>query len=310
MASWLPEVNNEMSDPVSPQRSGALLPSDSAQDRPLFAVAAILVFLACLAAFGAIGAWQAAENWTRQLTNELTVQILPTPDRDSDVDAESAAALIANLPGIISVDARDRAASERLLEPWLGRGELPEDLPVPRLIAVTLDPEAPTAPGAIETLLSDQPYRVIVDDHDRWEIAVSETAHTVRLIALGLLTLLTLAAAAVIVFAARASLEARWDVAEALHLVGAPDRYITALFQGRFFWLGLKSGLTGAVLAGLAATLLSITSGPSSALFFLPRMELSWGTIIIPPLFAFVSGGISAMAARMAVSAELKARWS
>lgn len=289
---------------------GALLPADGPRDRPLFAVAAILVFLACLAAFGAAGAWQAAGNWTRQLTNELTVQVLPDAGRDSDADAQDAAIRIARLPGVLSAEARDRAASERLLEPWLGTGELPEDLPVPRLIAVTLDPENPPASGAIETLLQEASYSVIVDDHDRWEAAVRSTASTVRFVALGLLALLTLAAAAVIAFAARASLAARWDVAEALHLVGANDSYITALFQARFFWLGLKAGLAGAVLAGLAAGGLAMMSGPSSALFFLPRLELSWSTAMIPPLFALVAGLISALAARLAVSAELRARWA
>ena len=151
---------------------------------------------------------------------------------------------------------------------------------------------------------------MIVDDHERWELAVRDTAQTVRLVAVGLLSLLTLAAAAVIAFAARASLAARWDVAEALHLVGAPDGYITSLFQGRFFWLGLKAGLVGALLAGVSAWGLSVTSGPSSALFFLPRFELSWQSVMIPPLFAIIAGGISALAARLAITAELKSRWS
>jgi cell division transport system permease protein len=71
--------------------SAPLLPPDSGRDRPLFAVSAILVFLACLAALGAAGAWSAAEGWTTQLAEELTVQILPGEDRDADADAEAAA---------------------------------------------------------------------------------------------------------------------------------------------------------------------------------------------------------------------------
>ena len=61
------------------QRVAPLLPPDSGRDRPLFAVAAILVFLACLSAFGAAGAWRAADGWTDQLTAEITVAHTRSP---------------------------------------------------------------------------------------------------------------------------------------------------------------------------------------------------------------------------------------
>jgi cell division transport system permease protein len=296
---------------MSEKKSSApLLPPDSGRDRPLFAVSAILVFLACLSALGAAGAWSAAEGWTTQLAEELTVQVLPGEDRDADADAEAAAAAIANLPGVIAVEARGRADSERLLEPWLGAAALPDDLPVPRLVAVRLDPEDPPAPGAIETLLADQPYEIIVDDHERWEDAVRRASAAVRYFALALVVLLAAAAAAVIAFAARASLAARWDVAEALHLVGAPDAYVTGLFQQRFFFLGVKAGLTGAVLAALAAFGLAFAGGAAGAVFFLPSLELGWSAAGIPAAAALVSGLVAALSARLAVSAELKARWS
>jgi len=291
-------------------RSAPLLPPDAGRDRPLFAVAAILVFLACLAALGAAGAWRAAEGWTAQLTDQITVQILPGEDRDADEDARQAAALIANLPGVAAVQARSRADSEALLEPWLGSAGLPDDLPVPRLVAVTVDPAAPPARGAILALLDDQPYDVAVDDHGRWESAVRRAAAAVRYFALGLVALLTLAAAAVVAFAARASLAARWDVAEALHLVGAPDRSVTALFQGRFFWLGLKAGLAGAILAALAAAGLAYAGGAAGAVFFLPSLEFGWSAVAIPAIAALISAAIAALSARLAVAAELKARWS
>ncbi|MGJ3232453.1 MAG: cell division protein FtsX [Oceanicaulis sp.] len=291
-------------------KSAPLLPPDAGRDRPLFAVAAILVFLACLAALGAAGAWRAAEGWTNQLTDQITVQILPGEDRDADADAREAARLIANLPGVTGAEARTREQSEALLQPWLGAAGLPEDLPVPRLVAVTVDPADPPAPGAVEALLADLQIEVAVDDHGRWESAVRRAAAAVRYFALGLVGLLTLAAAAVIAFAARASLAARWDVAEALHLVGAPDRYVTALFQGRFFWLGLKAGLAGAVFAALAAAGLAYAGGAAGAVFFLPSLELGWSAAAIPAAAAMVSALIAALSARLAVAAELRARWS
>ena len=290
-------------------RPAPLLPPDRGRDRPLFAVAAILVFLASLAALGAIGAWSAAANWSAQLAAEATVQVLPAEGRDADADARAAAESLANLPGVIAAEARDRAASEALLEPWLGRGALPDDLPVPRLVAVRLDPVRPPADGAIEALLSDGGYEVVVDDHGRWDDAVRRAGGAIRAFALGLVLLLTLAAGAVIAFAARASLAARWDVADALHLVGAPDGYVTGLFQRRFFLLGVKAGLVGAAAASTAAFALSQAGGAAGAAFFLPRFALDWTALGLPVGAALAAGLVSALAARLAVTAELKGRW-
>lgn len=296
-----------MSDKI---KSAPLLPPDAGRDRPLFAVAAILVFLACLAALGAAGAWRASEGWTQQLTDEITLQILPGEGRDADADAAEAGARIATLPGVESVDVRTRAEAEALLRPWLGSGGLPEDLPVPRIIAVEIDPESPPAPGAFEALLADAPYEVIVDRHGNWAAAVERAADAVRYFALGLVVLLTIAAAAVVAFAARASLAARWDVAEALHLVGAKDGFIAALFQRRFFFLGLKAGLVGAIGAAIAAWGLAYVGGTAGALFFLPSLELGWASLAIPPAAALISGLIAAIAARSAVDSALRSRWA
>ncbi|PWE16347.1 hypothetical protein DDZ18_13060 [Marinicauda salina] len=294
----------------APPKSGPLLPPDADRDRPLFAVASILVFLACLAALGAAGAWGAAAGWTAQLTDEITVQLMPAEGRDADADAAEAAGRIAELPGVVDVEARSRASAEALLRPWLGDGALPDDLPVPRLIAVTVDPAEPPAPGAIEALLEDAPYQVLVDDHGRWANAVARAAGAVRYFAFGLVFVLGIAAAAVVAFAARASLAARWEIADALHLVGAPDPFITGLFQRRFFILGLKAGLAGAIFATLAALGLAIAGGPAGSLFFLPTLELHWSAAAIPPAAAILSGLISALAARAAVRSALRARWT
>jgi len=138
---------------------------------------------------------------------------------------------------------------------------------------------------------------------------VQRTAGAVRYFALGLVAILALAAAAVIAFAARASLAARWDVAEALHLVGAPDRYVTGIFQRRFFFLALKAGLAGAGLAALAGYGLAHGAGAAGAVFFLPVPALGWSAAAIAPGAALASALIAAGAARLAVTGELKARW-
>lgn len=291
------------------RKTAPLLPPDAGRDRPLFAVAAILVFLACLAALGAVGAWQAAAGWTDQMTNEVTIQLLPADDRDGDADAEAAGALLQEMPGVLDVDVRSREEAEDLLQPWLGRS-LPDDLPLPRLIAITVDPENPPEATAYDVLFEEAPYDIIVDQHGQWSAAVERAANAVRYFALSLVVLLTGAASAVVAFAARASLAARWDVADALHLVGATDQYIAALFQRRFFILGLASGSAGALSASATAYLLAIVGGSAGTMFFLPGLDLGLSLFFIPPIAAMMSGLTAAMAARLSVSHALQARWS
>lgn len=292
------------------RRPAPLLPPEAGRDLPLLAVCAILVFLACLAVIGAAGTWRASDAWTGQLASEITLQIIPDADGDGEAAAQEAGQLASGLPGVISVEIRSRAASEALLRPWLGRASLPDDFPLPRLVTLNVDPDDPPLVAAIETLFDDAAYRVIVDDNQLWAAALARASITVRWFAIGLALLVCGAAAAVIAFAARASLSMRRDVADALHLVGAPDRFITGLFQERFFMLGLKAGIAGALLALLAAFALAELGGTAGAIFFLPSLLPGWGAILILPAAAFLSGLVAALSARLAITTALAARWT
>ncbi|WP_420434072.1 cell division protein FtsX [Hyphobacterium sp.] len=286
-----------------------LLPPDSGRDRPLFAVAAILVFLACLAALGARGAWTSSERWMSDLEGSLTVQIRPAADRDAADDAARAAALIADLPGIASATPRDRAASEALLEPWFGSGGLPADLPVPLLIDVELADIDILPIEDMAATLEAAGIAADIDDHGRWSDAVARAGQLARLLAIGLLLLILGAAAAVIAFAARASLAARQDVADALHIVGATDGYVAGLFQRRFFALGLKAGLAGAGFAALIAILVAVGGSNADALYFLPELIFAPFEIAALAAAPFLAGFVAALSARLAVKEELRKRW-
>lgn len=289
--------------------SGALLPPDAGRDRPLFVVAAILVFLACIAALGARGAWQQAENWTSDLETNLTVQIRPVIDRDVEADAQQAADLIATLDGVEQATARDRAYAEALVAPWLGSGNIPEDLPLPLLVQVRLSTPGSVPVSQVQTLLDNAGLAASVDDHGQWAQAVRRAASFARTLALSLLALLTGAAAAVVAFAARASLAARIDVIDALHLSGAEDRFIATLFQRRFFMLGLKAGTAGALIAVLVSLLVSSGGSSADMTFFLPRWSTNPFELIMLGVAPLLAGATSALSARLAVSTDLRGRW-
>jgi cell division transport system permease protein len=272
-------------------------------------VAAILVFLACIAALGARGAWQQAENWTSDLETNLTVQIRPVIDSDVEADAQQAADLIATLDGVEQATARDRAYAEALVAPWLGSGNIPEDLPLPLLVQVRLSTPGSVSVSQVQTLLDNAGLAASVDDHGQWAQAVRRAASFARTLALSLLALLTGAAAAVVAFAARASLAARVDVIDALHLSGAEDRFIATLFQRRFFMLGLKAGTAGALIAVLVSLLVSSGGSSADMAFFLPRWSTNPFELIMLGVAPLLAGATSALSARLAVSTDLRGRW-
>jgi cell division transport system permease protein len=301
-----------MSNAVPPPPSGgpgALLPPDGGRDRPLFVVAAILVFLACIAALGARGAWLQAQRWTSDLESSITIQIRPVPEREPQADAEEAARIAMTLPGIIGAIAHDRAHAEALLAPWLGEGNLPADLPLPLIVEVELDPVQPAPGGALQAALDAAGLTASVDDNSRWAGAVRRAARTAQTLGLAMMFLLGGAAAAVVAFAARASLAARVNVIDALHICGAEDRFVAGLFERRFFMLGLKAGIAGAFCAGMVALAASLGQGPADVAFFLPHWAMDpfeLGLLLLAPILA---GLTSAISARLAVASDLRGRW-
>lgn len=290
-------------------RAAALLPPDTGRDRPLFVVAAILVFLACIAALGARSAWMAAQDWTTDLETSVTVQVRPVDGRDVEADAAEAARLAGEQAGVANAVARDRRHAEALLRPWLGEANLPDDLPLPLLVEIELEPGSTAPVTAMQSAFDAAGLAATIDDHGRWSEAVRRAARAAQTLGLSLLALLAGAAAAVVAFAARASLAARIDVIDALHLCGAEDRFIASLFQRRFFMLGLKAGFAGAFIAALVALLVSMGQAPANMAFFLPQWGMApfeLGMLIAAP---FLAGLTAAISARLAVVADLRGRW-
>ncbi|PHS29427.1 MAG: hypothetical protein COA85_00795 [Robiginitomaculum sp.] len=281
----------------------SMLPLRSREDGPLFFVIAIIIFLACVSALITRAAFVSAASWRADLNGAMTVQIKDAKDQDRKV--ERAAKLLRSLPGIEGVMIYDRAHAKALLEPWLGKGNIPDDLPLPIIIGLQLDPKSPASKSAIQLALSAGDIRAEVDDHRRWSAEMNNAARFLQIFSLASLSLLVSASVAVTGFATRASLAARRDVVNTLHLAGAFDRYIAEQFERRFGALGLRAGLMGAALAGLAvgaAQLLS--SGGAGLLLPVFRLDIpGFGILVLAPVLTAFLG---ALTARMTVLSNLR----
>ncbi len=281
-----------------------LLPRQDGRDRSLSFVVACLCFLACLSIYAMLASSRAVGGWRRELAASATVQVRPKVGETGGEAAASAAEALAGLPGVSEAQALDRAAAEKLLEPWLGKGNIPEDLPIPHLVTVELDPQHPASVAAMNSALAAAGLDATVDDHSRWMHDVQASGAAVRGIAIVGALLVASAAGAVIAFATRAGLAARRDVVEVLHLSGAKDRYIATLFQGRFAFLAARAGAYGALAAAAGA---AVARGLGGSDGFTPVLPFAWSDLLWAapcPLAAALVAAVAARRTAMSILAE------
>jgi cell division transport system permease protein len=293
---------SELFDPAR-WRPAPFLPDNETRDGSLVFVVAVLCFLACVTALGVIATDRAARGWSQQLSAEATVIVRPLAGETPDAAAARAAEVLAAVPGVSEARALEPQKAYDLVRPWLGDVADVEDLPVPRLVAVSLDARRPATAGALEAGLKAQHVDAIVDDHSLWLRDVRHAASVARGVGTIVFLLIAGAAAAVVAFATRAGLAAQRDVVEVLHLAGAEAGFIARLFQLRFARVAAVAGLIGAGGAILSGALLRLFGGSQG---LTPALPIAWGDLlaVLPcPLFA---AAVAALAARFTAQALIR----
>lgn len=288
-----------MTDLFDPKRwkPGALLPRKDPRDGSLVFVVAVLCFLACLTALGALAANRAAHGWTGQLTGSATVVVRAQGAESPDAAAARAAEALAGVRGVSEARALEKAKAEALLEPWLGHEALLDDLPIPRLVTVDLDPKAPASAEALDQALKAAGIDATVDDHSLWIGDIERGAAIARWSALAVFLLIASAAGAVIAFATRAAMAAHRDTIEVLHLSGAQPAFVIRLFQTRFAQAAALAGLFGATGAAIIGALARLAGGGQGLTPVLPVAWIDLVAVVPTPLLAAL---VAAVAARLA----------
>jgi len=280
-----------------------LLPKEDAREAALFFVVCALCFLAALSGLVARSAYAAADAWTSDVSGEITIRV-----RGDDAALANAVEITKATPGIATARPITRDEAEELLRPWLGAGGVPVSLPLPRLIAAEAAPaaDAPDLLRRLAAALKSAKLDTIVDDHLVWSGDVRKSIDLAGLVALIAVGLLGATGLAVIAFATHATLLARRDIVEILHLSGAQDGYIAGLFERRFLMLGVQAGALGALLAfGAAAFILYLLRQSVAQIWLLPELSLSLADGLILGMAPLVAGAASMIAARVTVKRSL-----
>ena len=196
-----------------------------------------------------------------------------------------------------SASALSVADTNALLEPWLGSDLDLGELPVPRLVVVTLGDPARLDIAAFRAALAAQVPSATVDDHSTWSGQLASVARTVVIGGFSIVALMLIALALSIVFATRAAIASNVQVIEVLHFVGAENGFVAREFQKHFLLKGLIGGLVGGGAAVILFIAVEIVAGGARG-----TASVAQAQALLGPLTIGLPGYIAAMAIVFAVA--------
>lgn len=269
---------------------------------------ALMVYLSAVSLAGVFVLNGLVHSWDHDVSGTLTVQVQPVPGEAgealTDERVRQAVELMRRTQGVLAARALDKKQILALLEPWLGNTDVVKDLPLPRLIDVTIDPDA-----NLELLeLADRLARTVpgatLDDHRIWLSRLINLSRTTEWVAIAILVLIGCVTSATVIYATRTSMAVHRGVIEVLHLIGAHDDYIARQFADRSFALGFSGGVIGLALAVPSLTAIGWAARRIEG-GFLPSLSLPVTGWVMIAMLPVIAAGLAMLTARLAVHATL-----
>lgn len=211
-------------------------------------------------------------------------------------------AVVRSAPGVTSATGVSEKEMRATLERWLGPAANSPDLPVPALVEFDLGPNGQLGP--VQQRISQAAPEARVVAHGENLRPLLRSLRLLQWISLGLVVLLSGAAAAAVVLAARGALDTNRGTIEVMHGIGATDLQVTHLFQRRIALDALLGSTAGAAAAGLV--LLFLAAGAKFAGELTGGATLSALDFIILLLLPLALAVIATWVARIAVLAALR----
>src|SRR5690606_212172 len=141
-----------------------------------------------------------------QIAREATIQIRPVDGLDMEKVLKEASDIARGFAGVKDTSIVDKAATARLLEPWLGSGLDIDELPVPRLVVVTIDESLPPDFEMLRAEIVRAIPSATFDDHRTWVDRLVTMANTTVLIGSAVLSLVIAATILTVIFATRGAM--------------------------------------------------------------------------------------------------------
>jgi cell division transport system permease protein len=270
------------------------------------ALMAVLVYVAIVALAAMLTVGDSAERRREERDGRLIVR-LAAPD-DERARAASVEAALTRIRELAEVARAQRVPEDRLADVLQPRPSVSPERsgePPPAVIEVELEPAARAQAESVRSRLRAELPDAEIDARALPDPTLRRM-RAIEGVALVLVVVLGGTLAAVVVFATQATLAARHETIEILHLLGAEDAAIVGAVVRR----ALHTSAIGALLGfALGATTLLVFAWVAGAPESDPGAEYSlspaaWGALLAPPLAAAVIAAATArLTARRALAA-------
>ena len=288
-----------------PEHDRKLIP-EGRLSGPMPWVIAIMLFLTLLVAAAGLTLAEAARQGGQDLARHVTVQIIEADPAQRAAQRAAVTRTLRNMDSIAEVKPVPDADVRALLEPWLGRGIIDADVPVPALVDVRFGsvPTAETLTRLQSTLRSVAP-NIRVDSHSSWMAPFFELMRALLWLAAAVFLLLLVATSAVVVLAVRSTLNTHRETIAIMHMMGGTDVQAARLFQRRVALDALLGGIVGFMVAAVVIMTVggrfaAVEPGLLSGAHF---PYYGWAILALIPLAVMA---LAMLMARMTVISALK----
>jgi cell division transport system permease protein len=259
----------------------------------LCGVPALMAYVAAMMGIGLLGLSDMLGEWNRLQAGSLTLQL---PADTSAARTEMALAVLRQTPGITGAHLVDPAETKRLLEPWLGPAVPLDQLPLPGLVDLRIDPNAAIDFAALrQKLTSVAPGAELEERPTEFGSRRADLRRASAVLVVGLFLIAVLGVKSLL-FGIWGHLARHQQAIELLHWLGADDGDIAARFQRQ----ALLHGLLGSAGAAVAGALTVIWVGHSGLFHF-----TDWRVWAVTIGVALTPGLIAMAAARVMVLRRL-----
>ncbi len=242
-------------------RTFYFLPPKEKSNRFLPLIIAVMAFLTILGSAAGLAIYNATDDWSADLSQVMTVQIVHP---DALERARQVREVLSVLQGTAGVEAAKEIPKDELrdlLEPWLGVGNVTDDLPIPAMVSVTIRSGARIDTASLNVRLQARAPDANLDDHQQWIGQLTSLSTMIQVTVFISIALIILTTIAMVMFATRAALAAHQETVEIVHLIGATDSLISSEFRKLFMVHGIKGGLIGLAAAVVTMTLILYLAG-------------------------------------------------
>lgn len=275
---------------------------------PMPWIIAIMIFLTILAAALGLALSHGLAQMHQQLAGGYTVQLVEADAAKRETQLKAISNLLDSQEAVQSFSVVPQAKLREQLEPWIGGEITSEDLPIPALIDVEMQPGINTdvIQALAEAVRTEAPS-AYMDAHARYLEPVEQMMRWMMWLAVGLVLLMVLVTSAVVMLAMRSAHNSHRPTIDIMHLLGATDIQIARMFQNRMALDAIFGGFIGLLVAALVLWLLgrgfaSIESG------FTQMMAISWGSWAVLVLIPILGVCLAVLTARITVRKALESR--